>query len=798
MEHKVKMRSLFIGVSFFLIFILLGGKLYWVQVVNASMLQKKAEDLWVKGEQLSAVRGMITDRKGKALAEDSAAYTIALDPMIISERHFERQISKGLASILNDSGDAADQSKLEDKIYGLATKKKADGSGFLRYVEINSEGWKIDGEKKLKVDELIAEIQNSNKLLKETGIIVTETGKRYYPNNNLASHILGFMNKEGKASAGLELSLDSILSGTPGKITHEKDLKGVEIPDSKVSYVPSVNGSNVRLTIDSTIQYYVESALKKAYDQWHPKSMTAIAVDPKTMEILALANAPDFNPNRYGDTKDQKAFINHAVASQYEPGSTFKLVTLAGAIQEGIFHPQDYYQSGTLAVPGNEVHDFNRVGWGKITFMEGLLRSSNVAFAKLGYEGLGKDKLTDYIAKFGFGAKTGVDMPGEVSGRVSFQYPSDVARATFGQAVTVTALQQITAYGAIANGGKLMWPHIIKDVSDAQTHQVTQSFEPKVIRQVVSEETAKQTVLDLEQVVANQELGTGRRAYIDGYRVAGKTGTANIVPEGEKTYSDNTWLISFVGMAPVEDPRIVVAVIADQPDLGGDFHRGGEVAPVVFKEIISQTLKYMNIPSAGTAESKAASLEPTIKVPDVTGSATGDAQKKLTNLGLKTDVLGKGNQVLKQFPEAGSEVLQSQRIYLAAQDSAALDIPDLTGKSLRDVLEIGSFLNMIVKTAGEGYVASQNVSGEGAARELSVTLAPLDQPPQKTDTSPETPADGTPPSGDKSANAAAGKQQEVKRGAASPPPAKQNDGGVKKNAAGTTAAKPDAAQSAKR
>ncbi|WJH33085.1 penicillin-binding protein 2 [Paenibacillus sp. CC-CFT747] len=435
------------------------------------------------------------------------------------------------------------------------------------------------------IAKLKEDLKESKGKIRDVGIFLKETEKRYYPNDNLASHVLGYVNREGAAVEGLEKYLDDQLKGTPGKLVREKDRMGVELPDSKVSLDPVVNGKNVRLTIDNKIQYFTENALKKAMDKWKAKSMTAIAVDPKTMEILAMANAPDFNPNKFWEAKSQENFTNHAVASAYEPGSTFKLVTLAGAIQEGLWHPNDKYQSGSIAIPGGAVHDHNRVGWGKISFMEGLLRSSNVAFVKLGYEGLKREGLDSWIAKFGFGKKTGIAMPGEVGGVTGLKYDSDYARATYGQSLTVTALQQTAAYAAIANGGKLMKPQLIKEIINPETKEVEKSFAPEVIRQVVTEETARQTSLALEQVVANQEQGTGRRAYINGYRVAGKTGTANIVKDGERTYSEDTWLISFIGYAPVDDPKILVAVIADQPELGGDYHLGERSPPPYLKKL---------------------------------------------------------------------------------------------------------------------------------------------------------------------------------------------------------------------
>lgn len=768
MIKRMKIRSLLIGIFFFILFFILIGKLYWIQVVEASGLRKLAEEVWTRNEILKPVRGMISDRKDRPLAEDSVAYTVAVNPKVIHDRNIEKEAAQGLAQVLSTTGTPEDIARLEDKFYNYVTKKKPNSNDYAIEVEIPVEGWKVDAKKKQQVDDMVKSLQSDLKektgvLYKSIGIYTNKTTRRSYPNDRLASHILGYTDKDGIAKMGLENSLNDLLTGTPGKWTHEKDLKGVEIPNSKVSLTPAVNGKNVRLTIDQTIQYYVETALKKAYDKWKPKSMTVIAADPKTMEILAMANAPDFNPNKYWEIDSQKDFKNVAISSQYEPGSTFKLVTLAGAIEEGMFHPDDKFLSGSIAVPGNNVYDHNRVGWGKISYMDGLLRSSNVAFVKLGYEMMGEKKIDDYMAKFGFGTKTGIDLPGEVAGQTKLKYPSDYARATFGQSVTVTALQQLAAYGAIANNGKLMKPYVIKDILNPDTNEVEQSFSPQEVRQVVSPETAKQTVLDLEQVVANQELGTGRRAYINGYRVAGKTGTANIVPEGAKAYSDDTWLISFAGIAPVEDPKIVLIILADQPELGGDFHKGSEVAPPMFKEIVSQTLNYMGIAPADVKESKAISEAASV-VPDLTGQSVEDAKKKLSASGYKSETIGGGAKVLNQLPKPGSEILLSQKVYLLTENNGSTPVPDLTGKSLRDAMEVCSLLGIQIRAAGEGYVSAQQLKEENGLKILELELKAISDITANSAT-----ASG---SDTKKPDSSAGKTTSGKSSGATTPPAK--------------------------
>jgi penicillin-binding protein 2B len=726
MNKKIRARSLLIGGVFTLLFVLLLAKVFVIQVVDASFLLGQAEQVWQKDKTLTPERGSILDRTDKVLALDSIAYTVSLNPKLLGENQIVQETVQGLTAIL--ASPDQDKSALAAKILDRATKKKEDGK-FAVSVEIRNEGWKIEKDKADQVQALIADLQKKLKTKQNIGIYLLEDKKRFYPGGSLAAQLLGYTNKEGVPALGLEAKLDDILKGVPGKLNYETDAKGVELPDSKVDFKAAENGKNVRLTIDKNIQYYIENALAKVNDKFHPQSMTAIAVDPKTMEILGMANTPTFDPNHYGNINSNSDFINRSVASQYEPGSTFKLVTLAGTVEEGLFNPSEKYQSGSINVPGRTLHDHNYVGWGQIDYLEGLKRSSNVAFVKLGYEKLGKQKLESYIQKFGFGEKTNVDLPGEVPGLVRLKYESDYATATYGQGgVVATAMQQTAAYGAIANGGKLMWPHIVKDILDPDTGNVIQHFDPKVVRQVVSESTAKTVTGLLEQVVSDQEIGTGKNAYIDGYRVAGKTGTANIVVPGEKEYSKTQWVISFIGYAPADDPKVLVSIIVDRPDIGGNYHRGGEVAAPAFKEIVTQTLQYMGVASNKQQAKTVSTSSVKITVPDFSNLSLKAAKDTAAQFNLNLETLGKGTNVVEQYPKSGSEIGPTQRVYVAMQQPDALSLPDFTGKSLRDAMEVCSFLKVNCQTAGEGYVSSQSVSGEGTSQIVMLQLRPLSTP----------------------------------------------------------------------
>lgn len=726
MDKKLKIRTLLVGVGFTLLFSILVGRLYWVQIVEASALVEKAESLWSRNDVLPASNGTIYDRNGKILAQDGSAYTIAVQPRIINERHQQYEVVEALAPILG-----MEDANGRNKLMGLVTKQRENGD-FLAQVEIRNEGWKIDAD----TAELIREVIDEHEL---KGIILIEEQKRYYPAQGLAAHVLGYRTKEGAAVYGLETYYDDLLKGEPGFIKYEKDGYSFALPDARVTYQPAEDGLSLRLTIDENIQLYIDQALQEAYEQYSPKSITAIAVDPNTLEVLGLSNYPNYNPNLYWNFNDYSVFSNHAISSVYEPGSTFKFVTLAAAVNEGLFNPDDTFMSGSIAVPGGVHRDHNRNGWGEITYLEGLKRSSNVAFVKMGYEQLGAEKLKDYIAAFGFGQKTGIDLLGETDGLINFRnnIPTEVATATFGQGrVMVTPLQQITALAAIANGGKLMKPYIVKDIIDTETDEVVQTFEPTVVEQVVSEDTARQVSEYLELVVSDQAIGTGRHAYSDDYRIAGKSGTAQkVIGSG---YSSDKWVVSFIGFAPVENPRIALLLMMDEPDLGGDYQLGGVSIQPIFRDIMVKSLRYIGVaatppPQAAEPSSAIPLVGPLVtissaeaEVPEVIGYTPLGAENELKKNGFDVKIIGHGTAVIEQLPAPLSPLAQGQKVWLLTDDASHASVPDMTGMSLRDVFEVCGLLNMSCQYTGEGYVLEQEVSMDAAGkRSLNLVLQPL-------------------------------------------------------------------------
>lgn len=715
MTRKIKIRSFIIGGLFTLFFIAVGFRLYWVQVVQASDLVEKAERVWSTNNVLPSTRGAIYDRGGSVLAWNAPAYTVAVNPQLINQRGNAAEVVAGLAPLLG-----MESTQQYTKLQQMVTRKREDGSYYL-HVEVRNEGWKVDSDVAEQIEQFIKE--NGIK-----GVYLLPEQKRYYPYGNLASHVLGYEDKDGRAVMGIEAALDSLLDGQDGKIYYQRDQLGYELPKGTAIYEAPVNGKSLRLTIDHQIQHYMEVALQEVYEQYDPISITAIAADPKTMEILGMANFPTFDPNVYWDIDSQADFYNHAIASVYEPGSTFKIVTLAAAVEEGVFDPDELYQSGRIRVADAYINDHNGGrGWGEITFLEGLLRSSNVSFVMLG-DRIGGKKLRDYIDNFGFGHRTGIELNGEAKGDVNFNlnYPTEVATVTFGHGrLTVTAIQQLTAISAVANGGVLMKPYLVKEIIDTDTNEVIESFEPVQVRRVVSEQTSREVSEYLERVISDQNVGSGRRAYIEGYRIAGKTGTAQKVVDGK--YSNEHFVVSFAGYAPVDDPKIALIIIVDDPKIDS-YVQGSGVATPAFREIMEKSLRYLGIesekdqPAVNTV--KISSPLPSLTVPKIVDMDPLRAVEVLESRGLKYEVLGAGTKVIAQFPEARTEIGSEQRILLLTEEKSPDLLPDLTGLSLRDAMEICTYLDIEVRVNGAGYVVSQywQHGSEGAV--LQLTLQP--------------------------------------------------------------------------
>jgi cell division protein FtsI (penicillin-binding protein 3) len=512
------------------------------------------------------------------------------------------------------------------------------------------------------------------------GVHALKEPKRRYPNGELAAHILGFVDTDEAGLAGVELFQNASLTGASGRTYVEGDArrKGYESVESE-----SRPPQTVVLTIDQTVQFLAERALQSAVESTQAKSGAAVVLDPRTGEILALANAPTFDPNAPADAPAEVR-RNDALQNIYEPGSTFKVVAFSAAIEEKLAKPDDKIdcQMGSITVAGRVVHDHS--AFGTLTLTEALAKSSNVAAIKLGLR-VGDARMYDYITRFGFGSRTGIELPGETAGlvrNVSRWQPSSMGSIAMGQEVGVTPLQMAAAFGALANDGVRVAPHLVREIRNADG-TVARASEPESHR-VVSAETARTIRTMLESVTLK---GTAKAAQLDGYTAAGKTGTAQKIDPKTRTYSATKHVASFVGFAPVENPSVVIIVVIDEPK--GAYH-GGDVAAPVFKEIAENVLPYLNVaPDSETKEQPAPALVARHNAPQESPAA-------------------KGEEALLPV-EAGRVGARGTVVYAATRERSLL-MPDLRGRSLRDAARICSQLGLELEARGEGLAVRQQPS----------------------------------------------------------------------------------------
>jgi stage V sporulation protein D (sporulation-specific penicillin-binding protein) len=615
-------------------------RLAYVQLWIGGDLAKKAEDSWRRDIPFEGKRGEILDRNGIRLAYNISSPTIMAIPAQIRDA---RSTARELARVLQMN---------EEDIYKLITQKKSS-------VYIRPGGMKLTEEKAREVQALAL-----------PGIVSTEDNKRYYPFGAFASHILGFTTIDNQGLSGVEASYNEELRGLRGSVSYLSDAAGREMPNTSEQYKPPKDGLNLQLTIDKNIQSYMERELDQAMVQYQAKSAIGIAMDPNTGEILAMAGRPTFDPTNFREYPSEVYNRNLPIWMTYEPGSTFKIITLAAAVEEKKvdLKNEHFYDPGFIEVGGARLRCWKKGGHGSQTFEQVVQNSCNPGFVVLGQR-LGKDTLFDYIRRFGFGQKTGIDLGGEENGilfKPSQIGPVELATTSFGQGVSVTPIQQVTAVSAAINGGKLFKPHVAKAWYNPETGQMVKDVKPELVRQVVSEETSRQIRETLESVVAK---GTGRPAFLDGYRVGGKTGTAQKVVGGR--YSPDEHIVSFIGFAPADDPKIVIYVAVDDP-AGIQF--GGLVAAPIVRNIMADALRYMGVePRKDQLEREYRYGEPRIvEVPDLIGHTVSDIYEEL-NMNFRLEKFGNGNEVVNQAPKPGERVEQGSTIRIYMADHAETD-----------------------------------------------------------------------------------------------------------------------------
>ena len=626
----VRIRIVLLIIVF--LFFLIVGKVFYIQVISYNKLNGYASSLWSRNLPVEANRGIIYDVNGRVLADNITTTSLVLIPNQIKDK--DGTASK-LASILGVSKD--DMMKHVMKIASIE--------------RVHPEGRRLSYEIADKINDL-----------KLPGVYLIKESKRYYPNDTMLSHSLGFVGIDNQGLAGLELIYDKYLTGSYGAIKYFSDAKGNRLNLSEVYEQPQ-DGVNMTLTINYDIQTSMERELDNVVSKYNPDGAWGIAMNPNTGEILAIASRPSFSPSNYGDYSVEEINRNLPIWMTYEPGSTFKIVTLSASVNEGIvdLNNDTFYDGGAITVEGATLHCWKHGGHGLQTYLQVVENSCNPGFVNLGLK-LGKEKLFEYIRNFGFGVKTGVDLNGESSG-ILFNMdkvgPVELATTAFGQGVSVTPIQQITAVSAAINGGILYKPFIVKSLNEPETNSVVLENKPTVVRQVISRESSDIVKYALESVVQN---GTGRNAFIDGYRVGGKTGTAQKVKDGH--YMVGNYITSFIGFLPADDPQVIVYVAVDNAK--GISQYGGTVAAPIARNILVDSISALGIKKRGDAGEKNYKVgEKHYKaIPDVVGMNVSEAQKLLSDFSLEFS--GSGSVVGYVSPSVGERVLEGDvvRIYL--------------------------------------------------------------------------------------------------------------------------------------
>lgn len=673
-------------------FIVLGIRLFQLQILQHDELESMAVEQQVRETTVTASRGTIYDCNGKILAMSADVDTIYISPAEIAMYEEDVDlIATKLSSILGVSYESVVEKAQDKKMWYKVISRKVEQD----------------------VSDQIRAFKSEYNIV---GVKIESDTKRYYPYGELACHVIGYVGMENYGLNGIELTFDDELTGENGRIVRAKNAAGTDMLFTNFEdYYDAVDGDDLVLTIDSTIQYYIEKHLEQAVEDYQVQNgAAAIAMDVNTGAILGLASIGNFDLNNYqavdeevqlemaaAETQEEKAAIldaaqklqwrNKALSDTYEPGSTFKILTMAMALEEGVVTENDnFHCGGYIEVTGDNQGSgrncWKTAGHGDQTLTQALQHSCNVALVNIGLK-VGAENFYKYARAFGLFERTGLDLPGE-SGSIwwdedLFYNPynkTQLAAASFGQTFNVTPIQLITAISACCNGGYLMEPYLVQETLDSDGNTISKT-EPKVVRQVISEETSKEVCHMLEAVVGDKKEGTGKNAYVAGYRIGGKTGTStNTVVEavtGEKEY-----IVSFIGVAPADDPQIAILVLLDCPsNESGIYVSGGQMAAPTVGAIFADVLPYMGVEAVYTEE-ELRTMDKT--VPNFYGMSVDEAAGLIAQQHLTYRIVGDGTVVTNQLPEANSVVAAGSQLIIYADGEASDDleeVPDLTGLS---------------------------------------------------------------------------------------------------------------------
>lgn len=700
----MKKRILIILTFFSLGFALLGGRLFWIQIVKGDFYLAKAFEQHNSERIITPSRGMILDRNEKQLAVSASAERVSINPI---------ELRKSIDNV-------------DKLVQEMAVILEMDTKVIKDKINKNNRYETIKRRVSKKVGDKIRDLRAKEQL---AGVYVDEDAKRFYPNKNLASHVVGFTGDDNQGLYGVELVFDEILRGKEGKILSEVDVLGRPLPLYEERRIDPTAGHNIVLTIDETIQHFVEKELERVIiSDKIANGASAIIMDPQTGDILAMASKPDFDPNLpkaapmgidtttwKGNTSEEIRLLektvwrNKAVMDSYEPGSTFKAVTTAMGFEEKAIALDTSVNDRTLRIAGHNINCWKPNAHGEQPFYKAVQTSCNPVFVEVATN-LGISTFYQYMRKFGFYEPTGIILPGEATSIIHTQpMEIDMATASFGQRFQITPLQLVSAYSAIVNGGNLYKPRLVKELRD-QTGITIETFDPKVVRVPISTDTSDEVRKVLEGVVSE---GTGKNAYVKGYRIGGKTGTSETLEEGH-------YIASFAGFAPADNPQIVVLVVLDNPQ-GGAYY-GGTVAAPVAGRIFEQTLNYLGVERIYSEEDRK-NMAAEIYVPDVRDKTIEEAKQLLTDAGLQYSIEdekeGEGI-VFEQNPKPGVFISKESNIILYTKpesEQALLEIPNVEGYSIQDASYILRRNGFNIRTFGLGNAFRQSIpAGETATK----------------------------------------------------------------------------------
>ena len=689
-------RKIFLVFLFFML-VLFGRYCYLAlsPTINGRDIKVFASNRNTVSKVLKAKRGTIYDMSGNVLAQNVTSYTLIA--YLDEERSTKTQINhvKDIDSTAKALAKALETD--EESLKKMLQKGKEQGK---YQIEFGSAGKNLTELKKSEIESLNL-----------PGIDFEESYKRYYPNGDFASYILGYAktneytDKNGKlvtsidGELGIEAKFDDDLKGTDGYLMYQQDRFGYKIPDTKEERIDALDGKDIYLTLDSSIQRFAETEVQYMQTEYEPQWALITVMDAKTGDILASSSTPSFNPNLRNIT----SYENPLVSNAFEPGSTMKIYTYMCAIDKGTYNGEETFKSGSIEVADAVIRDWNNKGWGTITYDKGFEYSSNVGVSTMINHFIDRDEMKDCFKKYGFGSSTGIDLSRELSGNLGFKYPVEVANAAFGQGITTTPIQHLKALSMIANDGQELTPHIVSKIVDPNTGKTTYKRKVEKSAKLVKQSTIDK-IKDLMDNVVNSPdpEATGRKYHIDGFNVIGKTGTSQIYDEKRGGYlkGSNDYIYSFAGMYPKENPEIIIYAAIKQPNIGSS-----STLSTSINNLMKNIAKYKNM---FEEETKNNSSVTSLKLDSYINKKVSDVKKIMDENHINTTIIGNGDKIINQYPNKGETVLSYDRVFLITNGDQG-KMPNLIGYSRSDAIYLMKTLGYDYELEGYGYVTAQSI-----------------------------------------------------------------------------------------